>query len=104
MEQEAHQESQQIAALEQALRDAAEASNFFETDMGRIFVSLATAEITRLTREITSDKFKNDHSAYVNALCELQCWQRHLRKLQLTANPARSAKLREQLDQMKDEQ
>jgi hypothetical protein len=94
-------QEQELAQLQHQLSEALTASSFFEQDTGRLFTQLAAAEITRITRDISSDKYFKDHQGYVNAVTELMAYQKLLRKLQVAASPQRIQKLRERLD--KDE-
>lgn len=91
-------QTQEIAILEEQLREAVAAENFFETATGKLFTKLATAEITRLVNEVTSDKYRKDHVGYNNALADLNAYKRILRKMQVAGSPVRKAKIQERLD------
>lgn len=90
--------SQEIEVFEEQLREAVAAENFFETATGKLFHKLATAEITRLVNDVTSDKYRDDLQGYNNALSDLKAYKRILRKMQVAGSPVRKAKLQERLD------
>lgn len=92
---------QQINQLEQQLREVALAQGFFETDFGKLWTQLVTAEVTKITREITSDKYLKDHTGYVNAVARLQAYQGILKSLQIAGSDVRKSKLEEKLDGLK---
>lgn len=85
------------------LSESLTAQNFFEQDTGRLFVQLATVEINRLVRDITSDKYLKDHQGYLYAVAELNAYKKILRKLQVAAAPEREAKIREKLGENESE-
>lgn len=91
-------EAQEIEILEEQLREAVAAENFFDTATGKLWVKLATAEINRLVNDVTSDKYRKDPQGYNNALSDLNAYKRMLRKMQVAASPVRKAKLQERLD------
>jgi len=91
-------ENEEIAKLEEQLREAAAAENFFETATGKLFTQLATEEVNRILKDITSDKYRNDLPGYNNALSDLNAYKKILRKMQVAASPIRKAKLQERLD------
>jgi hypothetical protein len=92
----------QIADLERQLREVASASSFFDSDVGRIWTQLATAEITRITREITSEKYRKDHVGYNLALSDLMAYKNILKKMQLAASPVRADKINEKLETLEN--
>jgi hypothetical protein len=92
------QDNQRQLELEQQLREAITADRFFEQDTGRLWTKLAIEEITRITREITSDKFRKDPTGYNNALSDLHAYQRMLKKMQIAGSPQRREKIKERLD------
>ena len=91
-------ESEERQKLEEQLQEAVAAENFFETATGKLFTKLATEEVNRILKEITSDKFRNDLPGYNNALSDLNAYKKILRKMQVAASPVRKAKLQERLD------
>lgn len=91
-------ENEEIAKLEEQLREAAAAENFFETATGKLFTQLATEEVNRILKDITSDKYRQDLPGYNNALSDLNAYKKILRKMQVAASPIRKAKLQERLD------
>lgn len=84
-------------SLANQLAETIKAEQFFTTESGRLWSELATKEITRLTRDISSDKYLKDHQGYVHAVIELGVWRKMLRKMQVAASPARRAKLEERI-------
>lgn len=91
-------EAQEIEILEEQLREAVAAENFFDTATGKLWTKLATAEINRLVNDVTSDKYRKDPQGYNNALSDLNAYKRMLRKMQVAGSPVRKAKLQERLD------
>lgn len=91
-------ESEEVAKLEEQLREAVAAENFFETATGKLFTKLATEEVNRILKDITSDKYREDLPGYNNALADLNAYKKILRKMQVAASPVRKAKLQERLD------
>lgn len=91
-------QSDEIALLEEQLAEAVAADNFFETATGKLFQKLATAEITRIVNDVTSDKFRKDLNGYNLAIADLNAYKRILRKMQVAASPQRMAKIQERLD------
>jgi hypothetical protein len=92
--------NQEITKTELQLRECLVARGGLEDDFGRLLVDLYAKHITRLTREITSDKYRKDHAGYNNCLSDLNAYQRILKELQAAAAPARESKLRERLEQL----
>ena len=93
-----NQSEQEIAQLQQLLNETLTAEEFFTTPVGELWTRLATAEINRLVKDITSDKYLKDHTGYVNANIELGVWRKMLRKLHVASSPIRKAKIKERLD------
>jgi hypothetical protein len=91
-------ESEEVAKLEEQLREAVAAENFFETATGKLFTQLVTEEVNRILKDITSDKYREDLPGYNNALSDLNAYKKILRKMQVAASPVRKAKLQERLD------
>jgi hypothetical protein len=93
------QEERQRLRLELQLNEAATAERFFESATGKLWTEIATFEITQITRDITSEKYRKDPTGYNNALSDLLAYKRILRKMQVAASPERAAKIREKLDE-----
>lgn len=89
----------EIVRLEGQLREVATAENFPETDSGRLWLQLATAEINSALKDITSDKYEKDHTGYVKRLADLQAYKKMIRKMQVAASPIRKQKIQEALGQ-----
>lgn len=88
----------EISRLEVQLRETLQAEDFFSSGSGQIIERLFVAEITRITRDITSDKYRKDQAGYNLALSDLLSYKNILKRLQLAAAPVRKAKLQEQLE------
>ncbi len=97
MDQQLTPEELRLDQLRKQLSETLTAERFFETDTGRLWKELATAEINSLIKDITSDKYEKDHAGYVNANRELKVWRRMLLKMQVAASPVRKAKLSERI-------
>lgn len=95
-------QDKQIAQLEQQLSETLRAQGGLESDFGRLLVDFLAQEITRLTREVTSDKFRKDLMGYNIALADLHANQKLLKKLQLAAAPAREKAIRRKLGEYED--
>jgi len=63
-------------------------------------VQLFTKEITKLTNEISGEKYLKDHQGYVNAVAKLQAYKTILKKIQVAASPIRREKIRERLEDL----
>lgn len=99
MEQDYNQQlNREVLELEQQLRETIAAENFFESSVGKLFQELATKEITRITRDVTSEKYRKDFAGYNNALSDLMAYKRILRSMQVAASPVRKAEIKEKLD------
>lgn len=95
--------NQDLDKLSQQLSETITARGGLEDDFGRLLVGLFAKHITRLTRDVTGDKYRKDLTGYNNALSDLHAYQRILKELQLIAHPLREAKLREKLDETRGE-
>lgn len=93
------EQDKEIAQLQQLLSEAITAERFFEQDTGRLFTQLATAEINRAIRDITSDKYDKDHQGFILRKADMNAYKTMLRKMQLGASPIRKAKIMEKLDE-----
>ena len=91
-------ETQEIEKLEEQLREAVAAENFFEQASGKLFKELAQKRINLIIKEITSDKYRKDITGYNNALADLNAYKYMLRAMQVAASPQRKAKIQEKLD------
>lgn len=85
--------NQRLTKVQQELSRVTAAEHLFELNSGNLIVELLTLEITRLTRDITSNKYEKDHSGYVKALADLHAHRNLLNKLQGYKNPETRAKL-----------
>lgn len=91
-------QAEEIAILEDQLREAIAAEEFFNTAPGKLWVKIATKEIDRIVKEITSDKYRDDLPGYNNALSDLNAYRKQLRMMQIAGSPVRKAKIQERLD------
>lgn len=91
-------ETVEIEKLEEQLREAVAAENFFEQASGKLFKELAQKKINLIIKDITSDKYRKDITGYNNALADLNAYKYMLRAMQVAASPQRKAKLQEKLD------
>lgn len=87
----------EIAKLEHQLSEVLNAEEFFSSGPGQLITELFVKEITRLTREITSDKYRKDLAGYNTALSDLLAYKNILHRLQLAGTPERKARLEEAL-------
>lgn len=90
-------EEEEIAKLEQQLREVAAAESFLESGAGALFVDIANRKINLILKEITSDKYRKDIAGYNNALSELNAYKYILRSMQVAASPIRRKKIKEKL-------
>ena len=90
---------QELTKLQQQLNEALAASEFFETEPGRLWAALATAKITKITRDITSDKYRKDLTGYNIALSDLQAYKHMLKEMQVAGSEIRIKKIKEKLDE-----
>ena len=96
-------ETEEVERLEDQLREAAAAEQFFEQATGKLFVQLATKKINLIIKDITSDKYRKDITGYNNALADLNAYKHMLKAMQVAASPQRKAKIRQKLGQEDDE-
>lgn len=94
-----NQQDQEIARLEEQLREVIAAENFFETGSGKLFQQLASAKINYHLNEITSGKFRKDLVGYNNALSDMNAYKQMLKAMQVAASPLRKQKILERLDE-----
>lgn len=99
---ETDNQQQELAQLEQQLREAVAAEEFFERASGRLIVDIINRRVNIALRNITSDKFVKDHTGYVNELSWLKANQRLLKGLQIAKLPTRKAKIEERLEEYKN--
>lgn len=88
----------EVERLEEQLREAVAAENFFEQASGKLFKELAQKKINMIIKDITSDKFRKDITGYNNALADLNAYKYMLRAMQVAASPQRKAKIQEKID------
>ena len=91
------EQDKEILHLHQQLREASLATEFFKTDVGRLFTQLATAEVTRAINDITSDKYDKDHQGFLARKADMNAYKKMLLKMQVAASPIRIAKIKEKL-------
>lgn len=91
-------QEQEIAQLEQQLRESAAAENFFNTASGKLIVELINKKVNLSLKKITSSKFEKDHMGYVNELAHLNAHKQLLKELQIAGSPIRKQKIQEKLD------
>ena len=96
------QYNQKVAQLEARLQEALAAEDFFERASGKLIVELLSYEITKLTNDITSDKYLKDHVGYVNANTELRVARRLLTRHQALANPKTRDSIAAKLEEHED--
>lgn len=92
-------QDEEIERLQEQLREAAAADQFFESATGKLFVELAGKKVNKIIKDITSDKYRKDITGYNNALSELTAYKTLLHEMQVAASPVRKAKLQERLDE-----
>ncbi len=96
-------ETEEIEKLQDQLREAVAAEQFFDQATGKLFVQLATKKINLIIKEITSDKYRKDITGYNNALADLNAYKYMLKAMQVAGSPQRKAKLRQKLGEETDE-
>lgn len=89
----------ELLQLENELREAVAAEDFFNLASGKIWVKIVTLEIDKVLKDITSDKYVKDHTGYVNALADLRANRNVLRRMQLAGSPMRKAKIQEKIEE-----
>lgn len=82
-----------IIKLETQLAEVLAAEKFPETESGRLWMQLATAQINRAVKDITSDKYEKDHMGYLKRLSDLQAYKNMVKAMQIAASPVRKAKI-----------
>ena len=92
-------ETEEVEKLEEQLREAVAAENFFQQATGKLFTQLATKKINLIIKDITSDKYRKDITGYNNALADLNAYKHMLKAMQVAASPQRKRKIQEKLDQ-----
>lgn len=98
-QQDSNEISPEQIKLEQQLREVAVAENFPETETGRLWLELATAEINSALKDITSNKYEKDHTGYIKRLADLQAYKKMVLKMQVAASPVRKQKIQDALGQ-----
>lgn len=88
----------EIAKLESQLAEVVAAESFFESKAGRLFVDLANKKINTILKDITSDKYLEDHQGYVNAISQLNAYKTLLDMMGVAKSPKRRQKLEERLE------
>lgn len=100
--QEQIQADQQLAKLEMELAEANAADNFFETASGKVSLKIASLEIEKIIKDISSDKYLKDHVGYVNALADLRAMRKWQQRIQKLASPKVKEILQHRLEELKD--
>lgn len=95
-------DDQELTKLQLQLNEALVARGGLDDSFGVLLVELFSKHITKLTRDVTSDKFRKDHVGYNNALSDINAYRTILRDLQVLGHPARIKKLKEKLDSRED--
>ena len=91
-------EDDERARLEEQLREAVAAENFFDTSTGKLWTKLATTEINMILKDITSDKYRENIVGYNNALSDLNAYKKMLHKMQVAGSIQRKNKILDRLD------
>lgn len=91
MEQTARDE--EILKLEKQLAEVLAAEEFPKTESGRLWLQLATAEINKALKDITSDKYEKDHMGYLKRLADLQAYKNMVNRMQIAGSPIRKQKI-----------
>lgn len=91
----------ELEILHNQLAEVIAAEKFPETESGKLWIKLATAEINKALKDITSTKFEKDHMGYLKRLADLQAYQNLLKRMQVAASPIRKGKI---LDAIGNEQ
>lgn len=84
---------EEIAKLEKQLAEVLAAEEFPKTESGRLWLQLATAEINKALKDITSDKYEKDHMGYLKRLADLQAYKNMVKRMQLAGSPVRKQKI-----------
>ena len=92
-------ESDELAKLEEQLREAVAAEDFFNLASGKLFQKLAIATVNVMTKEILSDKYERDLAGYNRAKDKLNFYKDTLKKMQFASAPLRKAKLQEKIEE-----
>ena len=92
---------QEILQLERQLQETLAAEQLLEHNSGKLLIELFAKQITKLTNEITGEKYLKDHQGYMYAVAKLQAYRNILKSIQIAASPARRDKIRERLEDKK---
>lgn len=92
------EEANKIQDLQKQFNEAVAASEFLDSAAGKLWVDLASQEISHIVRDITSDKYIKDHNGYIYALAELRANEKMLRKFRAAASAERRNKIQDRLD------
>lgn len=98
-----NQLDKEITQLQQQLSEAIVARGGLEDSFGKLLIELYGKHITRLTRDVTSDKYRKDLAGYNIALSDLLAYKTILKELQIAGSPIRETKLREKLDELEED-
>lgn len=94
---------QKLTQLEQELRDCIDSEKLLETGAGQVLLRFLTTRVNLHMRDITSNKFKRDHSGYVSCLEALNEDKWLLSKIQVAANPTVQAKFAAKARELKQD-
>lgn len=92
----------QALRLEREVRDCIAAEQLMNFEAGQVLVRWLTARVNLHIANITSDRYKKDHTGYVGTLAQLAEDKYLLRKIQLSSNENVKHKLNTQLNEIKE--
>lgn len=84
---------EEIVKLQGQLAEVLAAEKFPESESGRLWLQLATAEINKAVKDITGDKYEKDHMGYLKRLADLQAYKNMVKRMQIAASPVRKQKI-----------
>lgn len=68
--------------IEKNLNRAIAASNFLDSDAGKLIIELLTEDANRAINDITSRKYVKDHNGYLARLADLRSSRNLIRRIQ----------------------
>lgn len=89
--------AEEIVKLQGQLAEVLAAEKFPETESGRLWLQLATAEINKALKDITSDKYEKDHMGYIKRLADLQAYKNIVNRMTIAKSPVRKQKILESI-------
>jgi hypothetical protein len=87
----------EIVKLQKQLAEVLAAEEFPKTESGRLWLDLATKQINKALKDITSDKYEKDHMGYLKRLADLQAYKQMVNLMQLAGSPVRKQKIQESI-------